>query len=85
MSDIGKTERLAEEVRCKEQHRTFAKSSIAWNCKNLRQVLETWGCWVQLALQVVYQNYQLNRDKHNNNNKSNNNNINHNNNNNNNK
>ena len=50
MSDIGKTERLAEEVRCKEQHRTFAKSSIAWNCKNLRQVLETWGCWVQLAL-----------------------------------
>ena len=36
MSDIGKTERLAEKVRCKEQHRTFAKSSTNWNCKNCK-------------------------------------------------
>ena len=34
--DIEKTERLAEEVICKEQYRAFAKSSIAWNCKNCK-------------------------------------------------
>ena len=33
-SDIKKIERLGGEVKHKEQHRTFAKSSIAWNCKN---------------------------------------------------
>ena len=32
-SDIKKIERLAEENKCKEQHRAFGKSSIAWNYK----------------------------------------------------
>ena len=35
-SDIEKIERLAEEVRCQEWYRTFAKSSIAWICKNYK-------------------------------------------------
>ena len=35
-SVIEKTERLAEEVRCKQYYRAFAKSSIAWNCKDCK-------------------------------------------------
>ena len=41
-SDIKKIERLAGEVKCKDQHRPFAKSSIAWNLEQ--------HCWVDLAL-----------------------------------
>ena len=33
---MEKIERLVEEVRCKKEYRAFAKSSIAWNCKNCK-------------------------------------------------
>ena len=35
-SDSEKTGRMAEEVSCKEWYRAFAKSSMAWNCKNCK-------------------------------------------------
>ena len=44
------------------------KAASLGTAKIARQVLETWGCWVQLALKKMYWNYQLNQDKHNNNN-----------------
>ena len=70
-SGIKKTERLAEEVRFKEQYRAFAKSNVAWNCKNCKaspRDLRLLGATFSLG------NIPENRDKHNNNNHNNNNN-----------
>ena len=47
------------------------KAPLLGTAKIVRQVLETWGCWVQLALYEMYRNYQLNRDKQSNNNDNN--------------
>ena len=65
-----KIERLAGEVKGKEQHRVFAKSSISWNfkdCKARPRDLRLLGTTCSLG-------NILNRDKHNNNNNNNSNN-----------
>ena len=64
-SDIRKIERLAGEVKGKESSiELLQKVALLGTAKIVRHVLETWGCWVQLALQEIYRNYELNRDKH---------------------
>ena len=51
----------AEEVKCKEQHRAFAKTALLGLGPRDLRLLGAFCC------QLIYQNYQLNRDKHNNN------------------
>ena len=49
-SDIEKIERLAEEVNVKSSTELLQKAALLGTAKIARQMLENWGCWVQLAL-----------------------------------
>ena len=43
------------------------KAALLGSAKIIRHVRGTWRCWVQLALQEIYRNYQQNQNKYNNN------------------